>query len=217
MYKLCRIALTVVVVEFLYGIGVAMLAGWPWSFIGVMGAIAFQKLKKGRLLWGHGTARWATESELRKAGMIDGDKGLMIGRLGDSTSPTWQQVAPALIDWRLDAKTACAEFLSPLSKKGRRNVRLSKAVHTAVFVPTGVGKGTSLIIPWLLSCQESAVVIDFKGENATITAEHRRARFGHRIELLDPWHVVTNNPSTLNPLDFIAKGAGCDRRVPRHC
>jgi type IV secretion system protein VirD4 len=91
------------------------------------------------------------------------------------------------------------------SRKKGRLVRLSKAVHTAVFAPTGVGKGTSLIIPWLLECDESAVVIDFKGENASITAKHRRKKFGHKVELLDPWRVVTKKPATLNPLSSIDK------------
>jgi len=36
------------------------------------------------------------------------------------------------------------------------------------------------------------VVVDFKGENAKLTAEHRRKQFGHRIVMLDPFGIVTN-------------------------
>jgi type IV secretory pathway TraG/TraD family ATPase VirD4 len=64
-------------------------------------------------------------------------------------------------------------------------VRLTKAVHVAVIAPTGCGKGTSFVIPHLLTCPDSMVVIDFKGENAKITAKHRREKFGHRTVILD--------------------------------
>jgi type IV secretion system protein VirD4 len=53
-----------------------------------------------------------------------------------------------------------------------------------------------------MTCEESCVVIDFKGENARLTAAHRRA-MGHRVVLLDPFQVVTNTPDTFNPLDLI--------------
>ena len=84
-------------------------------------------------------------------------------------------------------------------------VKLSKAVHTAVFAPTGVGKGVSCVIPFLKTCPESAVVVDFKGENAQLTAKHRGRAFGQRIVMLDPFKMVTQKPATLNPLDFIDK------------
>jgi type IV secretion system protein VirD4 len=84
-------------------------------------------------------------------------------------------------------------------------VRLPNAVHTAVFAPTGVGKGVSCVVPFLLSSPDSAVVVDFKGENARLTAEHRRRVFGHRIVMLDPFKVVTKQSDTFNPLDFIDK------------
>ena len=83
-------------------------------------------------------------------------------------------------------------------------MRLSRSVHSAVFAPTGVGKGVSCVIPFLLDCPESCVVVDFKGELARATMARRR-RMGHRIVLLDPYRMVTNNPDSLNPLDFISK------------
>ena len=78
-------------------------------------------------------------------------------------------------------------------------------MHTAVFAPTGVGKGVSCVIPFLLTSSESAVVVDFKGENFQLTAEHRRKAFGHQIVVLDPFKLVTQTPDTFNPLDFIDK------------
>ena len=85
-------------------------------------------------------------------------------------------------------------------------MRLSRAVHTAVFAPTGVGKGVSCVIPFLLDCRDSCVVVDFKGELAAATMKRRR-RMGHRIVLLDPYQMVTNSPDTFNPLDFIDKNS----------
>lgn len=51
------------------------------------------------------------------------------------------------------------------------------------------------------------MVLDFKGENAKFTAEHRRKHFGHRVVLLDPFGQVTKKPDTFNPLDFIKKNS----------
>src|SRR6185437_1810443 len=90
-------------------------------------------------------------------------------------------------------------------RKQGRLVRLPQAVHTMVVAPTGVGKGVSCIIPFLLTCEESCVVIDFKGELASITAAVRR-RLGQKIVILDPYKVVKQKrqADTFNPLDFIA-------------
>lgn len=92
-----------------------------------------------------------------------------------------------------------------LGRIGKTLVRLPQAIHTAVFAPTGVGKGVSCVIPFLLTCPESCVVIDFKGENYKLTAEHRKRKFGHRIVVLDPHRMVTMKPDTFNPLDSIGK------------
>lgn len=136
--------------------------------------------------------------------------GLNIGRIADGGRPSFGRALCGLFDPRVKSKEACQRFLDSLRVGNRRKtapepVRLSKAVHTAVFAPTGVGKGVSCVIPFLKECPESAAVVDFKGENAVLTAEHRRRVFGHRIELVDPYRVVTRTPSTLNPVDFIYK------------
>jgi type IV secretion system protein VirD4 len=57
-----------------------------------------------------------------------------------------------------------------------------------------------------MECEESCVVVDFKGENARLTADHRRKAFGHQVVLLDPYHVVTDTPDSFNPLDAICAG-----------
>ncbi len=46
------------------------------------------------------------------------------------------------------------------------------------------------------------VVVDFKGELAGITADRRR-KMGHRVVVLDPFKITTQEPDTFNALDFI--------------
>jgi type IV secretion system protein VirD4 len=84
-------------------------------------------------------------------------------------------------------------------------LRLPEAIHTAVFSPTGGGKGVSVIIPHLLSNPESMVVIDFKGDLAVATREARRW-MGHHCVFLDPFRLTTTTPDSLNVLDFVPKG-----------
>src|SRR5262245_1393811 len=76
-----------------------------------------------------GTARWADASDLK--GMTT---GLIVGRI-DSRPPFIARVK-GLFDLSVPSKVAVQQFLS--SRAGF--VRLSKAVHTAVFAPVGVGK-----------------------------------------------------------------------------
>jgi type IV secretion system protein VirD4 len=80
---------------------------------------------------------------------------------------------------------------------------MTDAIHTAVFAPSGAGKNCSIVEPLLFTSPESAIVADIKGENAKLTAEYREEVFGHKIMLLDTWHVVTKNPAKCNVLDLI--------------
>src|SRR5262249_30209775 len=86
-------------------------------------------------------------------------------------------------------------------------VRLTDAVHTAVFAPTGGGKGVSCVIPFLKTCPDSSVVVDYKGENCKITAKHRYKKFGHQVVIIDPFKQVTQEPDTYNPLQHIDKNS----------
>jgi len=147
--------------------------------------------RRGYQLTAMGTARWADASDLR--GMTE---GLIVGRM--DSRPRFLSGVLALFKPWVSSDVACHQFF----RKRTDLVRLSRAIHTAVFAPTGVGKGVSCVIPHLLTCPDSTVVVDFKGENARITAKARKA-MGHRVVLLDPFKVVTQTPDTFNPLDFI--------------
>lgn len=181
--------------------------GLAYILIGVVVIGVLAKRGHGALT-AFGTGRFATRYELRKAGLLGARTGLILGRLtGDGKLPL-STALRGLLNPAVPAKEACEEFLASV-RTGRGTainpalVRLPNAVHTAVFAPTGVGKGVSCVIPFLQTSAEGAVVVDFKGENARLTAEHRRRRFGHRIVMLDPYKVVTQKPDTLNVIDKI--------------
>ena len=79
--------------------------------------------------------------------------------------------------------------------------------HLLTIAPTRSGKGTTAIIPNLLTYKGSALVIDPKGENAMITA-HARTAMGHTVHVVDPWMIASGvgAPSRFNPLDWLTAG-----------
>lgn len=174
----------------------------PVIAVTLIGLVAVVGTKKARrMLTSGGTAAWASVGEL--SGMLRAKHGLILGRVAGAAS-LWGALK-SLLNPTVRSADACREFFNALDKKKRNRgqiLRLPQAVHTAVFAPTGVGKGVSLIIPFLMTCEESCVVIDFKGENAKLTAERRR-KLGHRVVILDPFRVVTQKPDTFNPFDPI--------------
>ena len=223
MYRLSRLMLLLSVVLFAYCITLAAFLAIRQQvppdkqgmaggilIVSVLAILARRKVR--RIFTAFGTAAWASYAELERAGMTGAGTGLILGRIKREGAPIVCAVR-ALLNKRLDAKVACREFfdnLHPWKRKKGCLVRLpSTAVHTMVVAPTGVGKGVSCILPFLFTCEESCAVVDFKGENALLTAEHRRRRMGHKIVILDPFLVTTKKrkrrADTFNPLDFIDK------------
>ena len=74
--------------------------------------------------------------------------------------------------------------------------------HLMTIAPTGAGKGVGCIIPALLRYPGPVIVIDPKGENAAITARHRR-EMGQQVVVIDPMGLTDLAGDTLNPLDMI--------------
>jgi type IV secretion system protein VirD4 len=185
----------------LYAFVLAILACMiPYAWIGIVIWAIIRAFKKGYQYTACGSAKWSDEQDLRRAGMLGGN-GLIIGRT--KGKPSQRGAIGALFNRKISAEAACKEFLAAFKMKPVPPlVRLNNAVHTAVFAPTGVGKGVSCVLPFLLECEESCVVIDPKGENAKLTMAARRA-MGHKIVLLDPFKVVTEKPDSFNPLNFI--------------
>ncbi|MCB2062672.1 MAG: type IV secretory system conjugative DNA transfer family protein [Novosphingobium sp.] len=75
--------------------------------------------------------------------------------------------------------------------------------HMLTIAPTRAGKGSSSIIPNLLTYDGSVLIIDPKGENALITAD-QRDRMGQELHIVDPWNIAANGcASRFNPLDWL--------------
>jgi len=94
----------------------------------------------------HGSARWATEEDVRATGMLGASQGVYVG------------------GWRAERSNRI------------HYLRHNGPEHVLAFAPTRSGKGVGLVIPTLLAWSESAVIYDIKGENWAKTAGFRAAK-----------------------------------------
>lgn len=197
MFKFFRLVLILLVLLVL-GICALALVRTPSAGFVVLAWAAWRFAKMKRHSDAHGSARWAAPRDVPH--MLEGD-GLILGHMSGRVSKLW--ALRSLFSRHLSSREACRRFLAAFwNSSSKLLVRLTNAVHIAIFAPTGSGKGVSIVIPHLLTCRDAMVVIDPKGENFALTAKARRA-MGHRVVVLDPFHVVTREPDTFNPLDFI--------------
>lgn len=86
---------------------------------------------------------------------------------------------------------------NPLNEIGLEDPR-----HMTTFAMTRGEKGSTVIIPNLLSWQSSVLVIDPKGTNARVTANARQ-RMGHRVHVIDPFGETGMKSSKFNVLDTL--------------
>ncbi|MEA2874736.1 MAG: type secretion system protein VirD4 [Hyphomicrobiales bacterium] len=91
----------------------------------------------------HGSARWASEEDIRETGLLTSKSGVYVG------------------GWSEDGGTRV------------HYLRHNGPEHVLAFAPTRSGKGVGLVIPTLLAWEESAIVYDIKGENWARTAGFR--------------------------------------------
>ena len=132
MYWLARLCLVISFLGWVYCGALLMLMGWPASAWALL-IIGFgYVLTRGRTIFGKlGTARWASEAELRRAGMVGADSGIIIGRLPKEKRRLNPGIS-MLLSRHCDAKQACQAYFTARNRKGSI-VRLPRAVHTAVF------------------------------------------------------------------------------------
>ena len=174
-------------------------ASW-WVAI-FLGFWALAKRRQGGW-WAFGTGRWSGWSDVAR--LVGAPEGVLVGRLAYGL-PNKGQAALALLSWPpWRSEAACSLFLGSFGNRRKGPlIRLPKVINSVLVAPVGAGKSSGVIIPQLLTNSESAVVVDFKGELARATIRQRRRVFGHRAVLLDPFHVVTNQPDSFNALDFV--------------
>jgi len=126
----------------------------------------------------HGSARWATEEEIRATGLMP---------------------RKTLTGEAAGAGVYIGAWKSP---KGRTYyLRHNGPEHILAFAPTRSGKGIGLVLPTLLSWPESAVVFDLKGEGHALTAGWRKSQ-GHTVLAFDPTDM-TGNCVGYNPLEEV--------------
>ena len=137
MYKLSRVMLIGAAALLVYStVVLCLIGGWPgWIVLGLLLGVAFKR--KGRILSAMGTACWASEEELRCAGMLGARHGLILGRLGTAGRNIFSRLR-ALLNGKLPDKEACEQFIA---RKEGELVRLPQAIHTSVFARQGSGKG----------------------------------------------------------------------------
>jgi type IV secretion system protein VirD4 len=196
----CFLIATVLLVGYLAALVIYFI---PYAWLVAAGIAGILLCKRTYRYTAYGTARWADAADIPH--MLEGS-GLIVGNI--EGKPSIIDGTRALFDSRFSPRQACQKFLMACQRKPPKYVvRLTDAVHTMIVAPVGVGKSTGIGIPSLLTCDESAVVVDFKGELSTITAKHRYKQFGHQIVIIDPFKQVTQEPDTYNPLQHIDKNS----------
>lgn len=96
--------------------------------------------------------------------------------------------------------------LDPRAPNALKPIIMEEEGHLMTIAPTGAGKGTGCIVPALLRFLGPVIVIDPKGENATITARRRR-ELGQEVAIIDPMGITGLPSASLNPLDILDPAA----------
>ncbi|WP_136417583.1 GNAT family N-acetyltransferase [Herbaspirillum sp. ST 5-3] len=97
---------------------------------------------------------------------------------------------------KLDAKKGLV-----LGKFKNELLRLGGYEFVLLAAPTRTGKGVGFCIPNLLQFQDSAVVLDIKGENYNLTSEFRRRYMDNEIVYFNPF---SENTKRWNPLSYVS-------------
>jgi len=138
----------------------------------------------------HGSAVWATESDLKRLSLI--------------APPATLTPPRVVLCQTADAVYAPVSGPTGLAWKMRRAGRLithAGPEHIMAFAPTRSGKGVGTVIPTLLTWSGSAVVYDIKKELWTLTAGYRR-QFSHCLR----FEPTAADSVRFNPLFEIRKG-----------
>jgi len=154
------------------------------AFLVLMGAAG--ALERQPTSTAHGSARWATDRELRGGGLLE-PRGVVLcqaqrARYRSTTDPKGTR-------WTM--------------KRPGRLIRHDGPEHVFVFAPTRSGKGIGIVIPTLLTWSRSVLVYDIKKELWAATAGWRR-RFSH-CWCFEP---TAEDSIRFNPLFEIRRGLG---------
>lgn len=166
------------------GLGAGVLLGF------IAGGVLFRR-KRPEKSTAHGSARWATEQEIK-------DRGFLVEPAKRIKDKAWAKDIQRDGD---DPERAASSICFAKTPTGTLYFSWD-VTHTIAFAPTRSGKGVGMVIPTLLSWTESVVVTDIKGENFQISAWWR-ALFSHVVY----FNPTDPNSAQINPLLEIRKGA----------
>jgi type IV secretion system protein VirD4 len=103
---------------------------------------------------------------------------------------------------QLGARFGFAQRTTQRHPKDTKLVRWKGEAHALTVASTGAGKGTCTIIPNVCMWDGPLVVVDMKGEIASVTRRRREA-MGDRTIVIDPFSVLGDSTDSLNPLDIM--------------
>ncbi len=129
----------------------------------------------------HGSARWATKSDLIAARLIDLRRPLRVLR------PVVRRAGIYLGVWQQWGRASYIRDCGP--------------AHVLVFAPTRSGKGVGIVVPTLLTWPHSVLVHDLKGENWALTSGARK-RMGQLCLKFAPASHESDN-ARYNPLSEV--------------
>ena len=78
-------------------------------------------------------------------------------------------------------------------------------LHPFLAAATGTGKGVGFVVPNLLHWQGSAIVLDIKGENYTLTSGYRGGSIGQKVYRFDPLQEE-GCTHAFNALSYVREG-----------
>lgn len=100
-----------------------------------------------------------------------------------------------------------------VGKSGKDFLRFGGQQFVILLAPTRSGKGVSLVIPNLLSIEDSVAVLDVKLENFKKTSKFREKVLGHRVYLFAPFAEDLDDKGEVfpfthryNPLSIVRSG-----------
>jgi len=134
-----------------------------------------------------GTARWGNKNDLKKAGLLQPEGGMVLGQLADA------EVSSA---YDLNKKSVILHLKKPSQKITQAGI-----YNTLLSAPTRSGKGVSSVMTTLLSYPGSVIVLDFKGESFNYTSGFRK-KFGKVYR----WEPTGDKGHHFNPMMEIRPG-----------
>jgi len=141
----------------------------------------------------YGTARWGTEKDLDKFGLLQSN-GVVLAQLDGAN--VYSQVNPENASVSLHLH------------KQDKLICHGGGTNTLLLAPTRSGKGVGSIIPTLLSYSGHMIVFDPKGELYNITAGYRR-KFSHVIK----FSPVSKETARFNPLAEMSRNEGLQSEI----